>query len=111
MQAFLQDLIDRVTGNPAIHLLTNSLVVDFGGARGNFTTGVMTAPAMYHQKIQHGITIVATGAEEERPEGYLYGEDPRVITQLELEGRLAKDRGSRGRTAGGGHDPVRGIEE
>ncbi len=71
-------------------MLTNSLVVDFGGVRGNFTTGVMTAPAMYYQKIQHGITIVATGAAEERPEGYLYGEDPRVITQLELEGRLAK---------------------
>jgi len=90
VQAFLQDLIGRVSGNPAIHLLTNSLVTDFEGVRGNFTTGVMTAPAMYHQKIQHGITIVATGAAEERPEGYLYGEDPRVITQLELDGRLAK---------------------
>ena len=111
VQAFLRDLIARVSDNSAIHLLLNSLIVDFGGVRGNFTTGVMTAPAMYYQKIQHGITIVATGAEEEKPEEYLYGEDARVLTQLELEGRLARNRGRRGRIAGSGHDPVRGVEK
>jgi len=90
VQAFLADLIDGVSRHSSIHVLLNTLVVDFGGVRGNFTTGVMTAPAMVHQKIQHGITILATGAEEERPEGYLYGEDARVLTQLELEDRLYK---------------------
>ena len=45
---------------------------------------------MDYRKIQHGITILATGAKEEKPEGYLYGEDPRVVTQLELEDRLAR---------------------
>jgi len=89
VQAFLRDLIDRVS-HSSIHLLLNSLVVDFSGVRGNFTTGVMTAPAMVYQKIQHGITILATGAEEEKPDGYLYGEDVRVLTQLELEDRLYK---------------------
>ena len=89
VQAFLRDLIDRVS-NSSIHLLLNSLVVDFSGVMGNFTTGVMTAPAMVYQKIQHGITILATGAEEEKPDGYLYGEDVRVLTQLELEDRLYK---------------------
>ena len=89
MQAFLRELIDRVS-HSSIHLLLNSLVVDFSGVRGNFTTGVMTAPAMVYQKIQHGIAILATGAEEEKPDGYLYGEDVRVLTQLELEDRLYK---------------------
>jgi len=89
VQAFLRELIDRVS-HSSIHLLLNSLVVDFSGVRGNFTTGVMTAPAMVYQKIQHGIAILATGAEEEKPDGYLYGEDVRVLTQLELEDRLYK---------------------
>ncbi|MEW6335030.1 MAG: FAD-dependent oxidoreductase, partial [Thermodesulfobacteriota bacterium] len=93
VQAFLQSLIARVSGNSAIHLLLNSLVVDFSGVRGSFATGVMTAPSMVYQKIQHGTTILATGAREERPEGYLYGEDPRVITQLELEDRLDREGG------------------
>ncbi len=92
VQAFLRDLIDKVSGHPAIHCLLDSTVVDFSGVRGNFTTGVRTAPAMDYQKIQHGITILATGAQEEKPEGYLYGDDARVVTQLELEDRLAHRR-------------------
>ncbi|MHB8773242.1 MAG: FAD-dependent oxidoreductase [Syntrophales bacterium] len=89
VQAFLTDLIDRVSAENRIHVLTGSLITDFGGVRGNFATGVLTAPAMTTQKIQHGVTVVATGAEEERPEGFLYGQDPRVLTQQEFEGRLA----------------------
>jgi len=48
----------------------------------------MVAPTMYYRKIEHGITILATGAQEWQPKEYCYGEDPRVITQLELEGRI-----------------------
>jgi heterodisulfide reductase subunit A len=89
VQAFLKDLIARVTNHPLIHVITNSLVVDFSGSKGNFSTGVMVAPTMYYRKIEHGITILATGAEEWKPTEYLYGEDPRIVTQIELEGRIA----------------------
>ena len=36
------------------------------------------------------MTIVATGGEELKPKEYLYGEDPRVLTQLELERLLPR---------------------
>ncbi len=88
VQVFLKDLIARVTNHPLIHVITNSLVVDFSGSKGNFSTGVMVAPTMYYRKIEHGITILATGAEEWKPKEYLYGEDPRIVTQIELEGRI-----------------------
>jgi heterodisulfide reductase subunit A-like polyferredoxin len=88
VQAFLKDLINRVTNHPSIHVITNALVVDFSGSKGNFSTGVMVAPTMYYRKIEHGITVLATGAEEWKPTEYLYGEDPRILTQLELEGRI-----------------------
>jgi len=89
VQAYLQDLIGQVTANPLIVVITNALIVDFSGSRGNFSTGVMVAPNMYYRKIEHGVTIVATGAEEWKPTEYLYGEDPRIVTQLELEGSIA----------------------
>ncbi|NWF91808.1 MAG: CoB--CoM heterodisulfide reductase iron-sulfur subunit A family protein, partial [Syntrophaceae bacterium] len=89
VQAFLKDLIARVTNHPLIHVITNALVVDFSGSKGNFTTGVMVAPTMYYRKIEHGIAILATGAEEWKPDEYLYGEDSRILTQLELEARIA----------------------
>ncbi len=37
------------------------------------------------------MTIVATGGEELKPKEYLYGEDKRVLTQLEMEGFLHGD--------------------
>jgi heterodisulfide reductase subunit A-like polyferredoxin len=88
VQAFLKDLIARVTNHPSIHVITNALVVDFSGSKGNFSTGVMVAPTMYYRKIEHGVTILATGAQEWKPKEYLYGEDPRIVTQLELEDRI-----------------------
>jgi heterodisulfide reductase subunit A len=41
-------------------------------------------------EIEHGIVIVATGAEEYEPTEYLYGKDERVATQVELEKKLAE---------------------
>ena len=61
VQDFLKNLIGRVTDHPAIHVITNALVVDFTGSKGNFSTGVMVAPTMYYRKIEHGIVILATG--------------------------------------------------
>ena len=88
VQTFLDDLIRKVTNHPLIHVLTNALVVDFSGSKGNFSTGVMVAPTMYYRKIEHGVTILATGAEEWKPTEYHYGEDPHILTQLELEAKI-----------------------
>ncbi|GAI63581.1 unnamed protein product, partial [marine sediment metagenome] len=40
-------------------------------------------------EIEHGVIIVATGAQEYKPTEYLYGENEKVITQLQLEEWLA----------------------
>jgi heterodisulfide reductase subunit A len=44
-------------------------------------------------EVQHGVVIVATGAREYQPKEYLYGHDKRVMTQRELEERLASRNG------------------
>jgi heterodisulfide reductase subunit A len=41
------------------------------------------------ESIEHGVIIVATGAEEYQPSEYLYGQDPRVVTQSQLEQLIA----------------------
>ncbi|MFA4915773.1 MAG: FAD-dependent oxidoreductase [Syntrophales bacterium] len=88
VQAFLEDLIGQVTAHPLIDVITNAIAVDFTGSKGNFSTGIMVAPDMYYRKIEHGVTILATGAEESKPTEYLYGEDHRIVTQLELEDQI-----------------------
>ncbi|MDH5696486.1 MAG: 4Fe-4S dicluster domain-containing protein, partial [Dehalococcoidia bacterium] len=42
------------------------------------------------EEIAHGVTLLATGAEELKPKQYLYGNDSRVLTLLELEAEIAR---------------------
>jgi heterodisulfide reductase subunit A len=89
VQAYLRDLIDQVRNDPSIEVITDGQVVSFSGSRGNFSTGLKVGTSMEYREIEHGIAILATGAQEWTPEEYQYGEDPRILTQLELEDRIA----------------------
>ena len=95
VQAYLQDLSQRVIDHPDIQVLTRSIVVGFTGFKGNFTTEVLVGPGMYERKIDHGVVILATGATEYGPKEYLYGESERIATQVELAARL-KEQGADG---------------
>jgi len=91
--SYLEGLIEEVTTHPQIQVLTRSLIVGFSGFKGNFTTEVLVGPGMYERKIDHGVVVLATGATEYRPKEFLYGQDQRVVTQVELSKRL-KEKGA-----------------
>ena len=91
IQTYMQSLIERVKNHPLILVITDGVIVDFTGFKGNFKTGIMAGPGMAYRQIEHGVTIVATGGEEYKPEEYLYGQDKRVMTQQELEGKIVRD--------------------
>jgi heterodisulfide reductase subunit A-like polyferredoxin len=88
VQDYLSALIGKVKNTAKIQVLSQSLIVGFEGFKGNFTTEVLVGPGMYERKINHGVVILATGAGEYTPKEYLYSEDDRVITQVELSRRL-----------------------
>ncbi|GAB4412920.1 MAG: FAD-dependent oxidoreductase [Anaerolineae bacterium] len=87
-QAVLRSLIERVRAHPLITLHLSSQVVATGGFRGNFTSTIQHADGE-RTAVQHGATILATGAQEYRGPDYGYGSDPRIVTQQEFEARLA----------------------
>ncbi|WP_213182125.1 CoB--CoM heterodisulfide reductase iron-sulfur subunit A family protein [Desulfosarcina cetonica] len=89
VQAYLNDLMHKVYQHPLVHVYTEAAIVDAEGYVGNFTTKVRSKRGL--TEIKHGAAIIAIGAEEHRPTEYLYGEDERVMTQLELEERIAAD--------------------
>ncbi len=91
VQSYLDGLSERVKNHDKIQVLTQALVVRFSGYKGNFTTEVLVGPGMYERKIDHGATIVATGAQEYRPKEFLYGQNDRIMTQLDL-GKFLHDR-------------------
>ena len=83
-------MVHKVTAHPKIQTLTQTLVVGFSGFKGNFTTEVIVGPELLERKIEHGVVIIATGANEYQPEEFLYGQNDRVMTHIELAERLAK---------------------
>ncbi len=89
-QRVLEDLKEKVSRDPRIQVVLNAQVVDHEGFQGNFQTGVVIAPTMAYMRFEHGVAVLATGAEELKPKEYAYGQDPRVMTQLEFEEALWK---------------------
>ena len=83
-QNFLSSLIEKVKSNKMINLYTKSEIKEITGYVGNFKT-LLAAGNGKKEEIEHGVVIVATGAEEYKPTEYLYGQDDRAITQRELE--------------------------
>lgn len=90
IRQYLTDLTERVSRHPGIKVHTDTSIVDASGYVGNFTTEVVKHRARTPEKINHGVTIIATGAMEYKPDEYMYSQDKRVVTQLELEEMLSK---------------------
>jgi len=92
VQAYLKDLIKKVSEHPSIHVYIGSEVIESSGYVGNFLTKIRTSSGEVVE-VKHGAAIVAIGGEEYKPTEYLYGKDPRVMTSLELEEKIAnKDK-------------------
>ncbi len=88
VQAYLRDLIKKVYRHPLIHVYTGAAISDAAGYVGNFVTVVRSEGRVF--EIKHGATVIAVGADIYTPAEYLYGEDERVMTHLDLEERIAK---------------------
>jgi len=83
---FLASLIQKVKSNKLIDLYTRSKIKEINGYVGNFKTRLAVSRKKPSESvIEHGVIIVAAGAEEYIPTEYLYGKDDRVITQRQLE--------------------------
>ncbi len=89
VQEELAKIVSHVESNPNIKVLKNAELKDVEGFVGNFQSTVETEGK--EQVIEHGVAIIATGATEYKPDGYLYGKDPRVLTGLELDRKFIED--------------------
>lgn len=83
-----------MTAHAKIEILTETEVKGFGGYKGNFKTDIAVGADGEHRSVDHGVIVVATGAVEYKPTEYLYGEDPRVVTQVQLAHRLEEKAGA-----------------
>jgi len=82
-----ESLAAEVSENELIEVLTEAQVMNHQGKTGNYTTVVKQGETDH--LLHHGVLVVATGAREASTDEYLRGRDERVLTQTELEERIA----------------------
>ena len=86
VQAYLSDLVRTVYQHPLIHVHTDAVITEAIGYVGNFVTRVTSERG--DTELKHGAAVIAVGADAYEPSEYLYGEDDKVLTNLELENRI-----------------------
>ncbi len=87
VQRYVGELVRRAHRHPLIHVYMEAEITEATGYVGNFVTRVRSERGA--SEIRHGAAVIATGAAEYRPAEYGYGEHDQVVTQLELEERIA----------------------
>jgi len=88
---YVDELAKSVSSNPRIKVHLGSVISKVDGFVGNFkTTLSKTGNGTQSAIVEHGVAIIATGASELKPSEYLYGQNPKVMTQTEFD-KLFKD--------------------
>ena len=86
IQQYLAGLIKEVESNKNIKIFLNAGIEHVDGFVGDFKTTIQHNGKS--KVLEHGVTIIASGASALKPDQYLYGKDRRVVTGLEFQQRL-----------------------
>ncbi len=83
VKAFVAELIESVSKHPKIKLHVGINIKEVGGFLGSFTTTLEN-----DEKIEHGVALLTIGGQEYKPKEYLYDQDDRVMTQIDMDEAL-----------------------
>ncbi|MCK5541766.1 MAG: FAD-dependent oxidoreductase [Desulfobacterales bacterium] len=88
IQDYLSDLVKRTMDTEKINLHLNAQVASTTGSIGNFVTTIKVNEGSDKVTIEHGAAIIATGGMEYKPNEYLYGDHPDVLTHLDMDAAI-----------------------
>jgi len=91
VQEFVHNLIERTQSHDSIEVIMGGMIVDHTGMPGMFTTGMQVGRQMFYRQIEHGVTILATGALPNRPNLFGLGTGKQIVTQLDLQTTIHDD--------------------
>ena len=87
VQKELKDMVQKVKDHKLIDVYTQAELKEASGFVGNFKTTIVSGSSDIN--LEHGAVIIATGGEEYKPGEYLYGQDERILTHLDLDATMA----------------------
>ncbi len=83
---YVRSLIRKVERHAGITVHLGARITQVDGFVGNFQTRVADGPLQ--TTIQHGVAILAIGAQAHTPKAFLYGEHPAALTHSEMDALL-----------------------
>lgn len=84
---YIGEMSGRAVEDDNIDVLTESRIVDVSGHAGAYVLTIETGSSA--RELSAGCVVLATGADVLAPAGlFAYGDNPKVVTQLEFEGML-----------------------
>jgi len=86
VEPFLQNLIQQVQSEKNIAIFLETKINQVDGFIGKYKTTIETNRQT--RSLEHGVTLIASGATEFKPDDFLYGRDQRVLTGLEFQKKL-----------------------
>ncbi|GAG61231.1 unnamed protein product, partial [marine sediment metagenome] len=84
----VEKMVRQVEGHPLIDVYKECSIKEASGFAGNFQTTISQNGTDIG--LEHGVVVVAVGGKEYKPTEYLYSEDERVLTHLELDTAISK---------------------
>jgi len=87
---YLDEVIKKVRQHPLITVHLQAEVQEVQGFVGNFHTVLEVAGK--RTEVDHGVAIIAVGAHSHKPNEYLYGQDPRIFLNLDLDQAIRERR-------------------
>jgi heterodisulfide reductase subunit A len=87
-QAALRQWIAEVEGEERITVHLEAELREMEGSPGRYRSVI--AGNGHEETVEHGVVVVASGGRPAATGEYLYGQDPRVLTQRELEQQMAE---------------------
>jgi len=89
----VKSTVDKVESNPYIRIYTDTQIEALDGYIGKYKVVLKSNGNGTTENLDISTIVVATGMKELEPTGqYLYGDDSRVITQLQLETMLKEKK-------------------
>ncbi len=88
--ALVRQLEQRLVDNPNVKIHLEAELADFHGFIGNFSS-IIGEKDGKRTAVDHGVVIVATGGQEDRPDLYGLGSSQKVVTGMDLERMLKED--------------------
>ena len=89
---YVLEMVGKVNDHPLIDVHLETAIKETHGIIGNFSSTLIDSRGKETQ-VNHGVTIIANGADTYKPREYLYGEDPNILLSLDLDREIMRNPG------------------